>query len=338
MRAGWFAACVCAATALLAAGRAAAFPEGTFGLQLENDVVASDRHYTHGTRLFWVSEDAEGGPQFVRRALEWLWLPGGFETSSVGLQLGQNIYTPEEKKAVAVIPDDRPYAGWLYIGGAIHQEDKAPEGFNGIGMFDVLTSFELDLGVVGPWALAEETQDLVHQLGPNTDVVGWDNQLDNEPAIVAFVERKWRTPALKVGAAEFDAVPRIGGALGNVYTYANAGLTWRVGQGLDVDYGVPFIRPGVNGSDAIAPDTDFAWYVYGGLDGRAVARNIFLDGNTFNSSHSVNKKPFVGDVAGGAVVVWRDIRLSGSGLWRTKEFQKQKQTNVFGALTVSYAW
>jgi len=320
--------------AALLAGPAHALPEGTYGLQLENDVVSEkDRHYTHGTRLHWVSRTAEQAPAWLRGPLEWLWFPSDFKTSRFGLALGQNIYTPEDKEAVAVVEDDRPYAGWLYVGASIHQED-----LGGPGGVDTLTSFELDLGVVGPAALGEETQRVFHSLGSTRDPNGWDNQLDNEPAVVAFVERKWRTPAQRLGPLEFDTVPRIGGALGNVYTYAGAGLNVRLGQGLDVDYGVPLIRPGLNGDEAIKPDTDLAWYAFVGADGRYVVQNIFLDGNTFSSSHSVRKRPVVGDLATGAAVVWRDVRLTGAVVWRTKEFYKQRDTDVFGALTLAFGW
>ena len=43
----------------------------------------------------------------------------------------------------------------------------------------------------------------------------------------------------------------------------------------------------------------FNWYLFAGLEGRAVFRNIFLDGNTFTDSHSVDSKHFVGDIQAG---------------------------------------
>ncbi len=327
----------CLAAAAVAFGladvaAAQTLPEGTYGLQLENDVGVSDRHYTHGTRLYWTSRRAAQGPGFVRKPLEFLWLPGDFQTARVSLIGGQNIFTPEDKEATEVVPDDRPYAGWLYVGGAVHQESL--RGDSG-GHFDELTTLELDVGVVGPWALGEETQRSIHDFGPTKDPAGWANQLDNEPAVVLWAERKWRSPVQRLGALELDVVPRLTGALGNVYTLAGLSTTLRLGQNLDIDYGAPLIRPGPTGSEAVARDQEIAWYLYGAIEGRAIARNIFLDGNTFSSSHSVDKKPFVADLAGGATFVWRGIRLTASAIWRTKEFNTQKQTNVFGAVTLA---
>jgi len=38
-------------------------------------------------------------------------------------------------------------------------------------------------------------------------------------------------------------------------------------------------------------------YLFAFVDGRAVGRDIFLDGNTFTDSHSVTRKTFVGDLS-----------------------------------------
>ncbi|MEL0021765.1 MAG: lipid A-modifier LpxR family protein, partial [Rickettsiales bacterium] len=39
------------------------WPRGTFTAQIENDRIANtDRHYTNGIRLAWVSDKAEDGP------------------------------------------------------------------------------------------------------------------------------------------------------------------------------------------------------------------------------------------------------------------------------------
>ena len=65
----------------------------------------------------------------------------------------------------------------------------------------------------------------------------------------------------------------------------------------------PRIRPGLSGSNFFLSDTDsgrdFGWYLFGGVEGRAVAHNLFLDGNTFAKSLSVQKKTFVADFQGG---------------------------------------
>jgi hypothetical protein len=44
-------------------------------------------------------------------------------------------------------------------------------------------------------------------------------------------------------------------------------------------------------------------FIFGAVDGRAVARDIFLDGSTFRDSRSVNKEPFVADISAGVGLI-----------------------------------
>ena len=57
------------------------------------------------------------------------------------------------------------------------------------------------------------------------------------------------------------------------------------------------IEPSLPGSDFFEPTGGFSAYVFAGVDGRAIARNLFLDGNTFEGSRSVNKMNLVGDLS-----------------------------------------
>ncbi len=69
----------------------------------------------------------------------------------------------------------------------------------------------------------------------------------------------------------------------------------------------------------------FGYYVYVAAQGRAVGRNIFLDGNTFEDSRSVDKKPLVGDLSAGVAMFWSDdFRLDASATYRSKEFDGQE--------------
>ena len=67
-------------------------------------------------------------------------------------------------------------------------------------------------------------------------------------------------------------------------------------------------------------------------------RDVFLDGNTFSDSHSVDKKPLVGDFVIGASLSWQQIRLSYAQVIRTAEFDGQDGTQKFGSINLSYTW
>jgi hypothetical protein len=121
-----------------------------------------------------------------------------------------------------------------------------------------------------------------------------------------------------------------------VFTYGAAGFTLRLGSDLDKDFGPPRIRPSLPGGACFRPEKGFTWYLFAGLEGRAVLRNIFLDGNTFSDSHSVDKKPFVGDLQAGLAVQWGRFRFSYTEIFRSKEFEEQESADVFGSLSLSY--
>ena len=199
-----------------------------------------------------------------------------------------------------------------------------------------MDQLELSLGVVGSASLAEQTQKFIHEITDSQEPRGWDTQLENEPGVVLTYQRSWRGfVSESVSGFGFDATPHAGGALGNVFTYANAGVMLRFGQRLPLDYGPPRIQPSLPGSGFFAPQEGFGWYLFAGVEGRAVARNIFLDGNTFRDSRSVDKEPLVGDLQFGIALTWRNVRLSYTHVLRTREFETQDEADDFGAFSLT---
>ncbi|MGH8650198.1 MAG: lipid A deacylase LpxR family protein, partial [Burkholderiales bacterium] len=283
-----------AATALLAliaacsVPAAAAEPEpprGVLSLQIDNDLFAgSDQNYTSGIRIAYAAPMAPSHPlESTARALPFLGGP-----LRVSYSLGQQLYTPRDISASQPILTDEPYAGYLYVG--IGFESEPPRG----GAPRVLTSAQLQVGVVGPAALGEQTQQAAHKIFNSKEANGWDNQLKNEPALNLFYDRVWigwyETRIGEAGSGyRIDLSPHVGAALGNVYTYAAGGATLRFGPNLPASLGPRSLRPGPPGSDYYKTAPDGHWHLFLSLEGRAVARNIFLDGNTFTDSQSVDK-------------------------------------------------
>jgi len=316
---------------------------GTFSLYFENDIFAgTDQGYTNGIKLSWISPDLTGYAESGKLP-DWSlpyvrWLPfinePGFQHNVV-LCMGQNMYTPEDISREDLIEDDRPYAGWAYFGIAFHSKNERR-----------LDTMEFQLGIVGPLSGAEQAQKFVHRKIDNQCPNGWDNQLKNEPGLAIIYERKLRV--LQGGASEapgFDAIAHLGGTLGNVYTYANAGMEARAGWNIPPDFGDSIIRPG---GDTNAPasardprlcrENDFSLYVFSAVSGRTVLRDIFLDGNTFTASHSVDKKYFVADFCIGFSLIIHRFKLSYARVFRTKEFYGQNGNPSFGSITLSFSW
>lgn len=299
--------------------------KGILSLAWENDRWAgTDQHYTNGFRLAYLSPES-AVPRWLDAAADWLPMFPKHSRRRYSLALGQSMFTPKDITRRGLIVNDRPYAGWLYGNiGLISDTDQR------------LDTLEFSMGVVGESALAEPVQETVHQWTDSPDPAGWDNQLQDEPAIMATYERRWRNlyqfEPFGLGA---DLSPHIGGSAGTVFTQAAAGATLRLGFDLPADYGPPRIRPSLPGSDFFIPTRELSGYVFAGVEGRAVAHNIFLDGNLFHDSHSVDKKPLVGSLQLGAVFTWQTMRLSYTHVFMTREFDAQDSGDQFGAITLS---
>lgn len=72
------------------------------------------------------------------------------------------------------------------------------------------------------------------------------------------------------------------------------------------------------------------------FNAKAVVRDIFLDGNTFRESHSVDKKRFAGDAVLGGVARYKRVALHLSYVTRSREFATQIGRQRFGSAIVSY--
>lgn len=296
-------------------------------LQFENDYFGNtDQHFSHGTRAALLMP-AGLAPEWVKSTMSHLPWVDADTSKHIVFSLGQSIFTPDDIKRSDLIRNERPYAGWLYGGIGLTWVDD-----------DSFDSFELDFGIVGPHSYAEDVQKTWHDWFNFQRPLGWDHQIRDEPGVLLTYEHKWRDAAdFTLLGLDGDVIPHLGASLGNVLTQASAGLTFRIGSDLtrNFDYGPPRIRPSLPGSDYFENNAGWSWYLFFGIEGRGVAHNIFLDGNTFRNSHSVDKKPLVGDVQGGLALIVGPVRLAYTHVFRTKEFEQQDDTDQFGAVSLS---
>lgn len=315
----------------------------TFSFYFENDLfTGSDRHYTNGVKFTWISPDLTAFAEYG--TLPETWLPyidclpfvnkPGFQRN-VAFFIGQNMYTPEQIERASLTADDRPYAGWTYAGVSFHSKNRKR-----------LDTVEFQAGIVGPASLAEPVQKFVHRVVNAPEPRGWDHQIRNEPGLAVIFERKLRLFSRESADGwGADGIPFAGLSLGNIQTYVNTGFEFRLGLRLPRDFGTSLIRPAGDTSAPAARDDprlagleSFGWHLFGSANGRAVARDIFLDGNTFRDSHSVDKKTFVLDLAAGLCVTAGRFKVTYAYAVRTKEFKGQRRHDSFGAVSVSFTY
>lgn len=306
----------------------------------ENDFFAgTDEHYTNGIKLNWISGDlkhyAEDKrlPTFLLPYLHILpFVNEPDQQYNVALALGQNMYVPRNTSLKTPLPNDRPYAGWTYVSLALHAKTSMQ-----------LDTFETSLGIVGPSARAAETQNNYHALMGFDRVEGWDHQINDEPGVMLSWQRTLRSLRVDLGHDfAWDFLPHLRGTVGNVVTQGAIGFETRFGYRLPWDFGTSLIQPGGGVSAPASPadprlrqDIDFGMHIFVGAEGRAVARNIFLDGNTWQSSPSVTKKPFVADLMAGVGLVLGRAKLTYTHVYRTQEFEKQSGPQMLGSVSLA---
>ncbi len=304
-----------------------AHAEHVWNLLVENDVfTGTDRHYTSGVMLNYVT-GVENGPERLRRL--GVRFPGIDEDDEIHLSfsLGHEIYTPQDIRSSNLLVDERPYAGYAYLAtGFSTANDKEIE------------TWRVSVGVVGPSAEGEHIQNTIHEAIGSKPARGWDNQLEDEWVVQVAYEKKWLNRAWTRSldwAIEVDAIPHFSGAVGNLGTYLGLGGMVRIGQGLRKDHGPPRVRPSMPLSQFYDGDIGSSWYFFVGMDLRFIGHNIFLDGNNWEDSHSVDREDWVGDLQAGFVWNNEKFRLGYTYIIRSREFVQQDQRDIFGSLTFS---
>jgi hypothetical protein len=249
--------------------------------------------------------------------------------NALSFSLGQNIYTPDDITLPEVILDDRPYAGHLYLSFGVHSRSRYR-----------MDLWELSAGMVGPAALGSEAQKFIHKLINGIKPQGWHNQLHNEFVIGLVFERKWKV--LRWGGARglgLELIPHIGAGAGNLFIYAASGAQLKFGWNLPNDFGAKLIRPGGSRSADFREKGPFGIYAYAMIDGKGVARNIFLDGNTFGNSHNVvQKKPWAVDMIMGLSVRLGRFNFGYEEVFWSKKFQTESRNQSFGTLNLTYSF
>jgi lipid A 3-O-deacylase len=276
--------------------------------------AATDRNYSQGVRMNYF-----GAPGALPAPARWLarQVPG-FDARGAerqfGLSIGQEIYTPDALSTRKPIHDDRPYAGWLYASAILSSRDTRR-----------MRSLEFQIGTTGSASHAEDVQRWWHRRLGIRAPQGWRYQLRDEPGIVLSYQERLRPWGYRRYA---DFVPHAGATLGNVHTEAAAGGTVRLGLPLPDDFG-----PWRNAA-AKSARRPFDLYVFARAEGRAVARNLFLDGSTFGSSPHVTRVPLVGEAQIGAAGRWHSLGFRYTFSYTTPEFRERPNSHEYGSFAI----
>ncbi|MFN7340804.1 MAG: lipid A deacylase LpxR family protein [Opitutia bacterium] len=276
----------------------------------ENDKFSDDnldRYYTQGMRICWM--DTESLRHF---------------------SIGQEIHTPSRPTAVPTPPGDLPFSGYLYAtAGRGYQLGPATIG-----------SVEVVLGVIGPSALGEQSQNYFHEIVGSQTYSGWEDQLHDEPVGNARAEVRHRFDLDGPEGHRWDLIARASAQLGTARTGLTLGAQRRWGV-LDEGWGHGFIRQTTAWVDPLTSQDKGAlgwcWFADGSIE--VQAREYSTEGLYFQDSYSVEGRPIVGQLAFGILTRMDGFALSFAMVVRTKDFDTQEGSgHSFGSFRLLFAY
>lgn len=229
----------------------------------------------------------------------------------------QDMYTPEDIGNTELIETDRPYAGHLYLTLYFIKETE-----------NTSTLLSIQAGVIGPASGAGKTQIAFHDLIDAQEPRGWDHQLNNEPTLNITLLKGIKNEVFN--NAKLYSIQSISYASAS---FGNVSIKGTIGQAFRLGYNVPDDILGTNYDD---PNDDISLYLETQFETSYIARDIFLDGNTFSNSHSVDKKSIVGSAQVGVTARWKNIHISYFICNKSEQFKGQKGSNNGGVLLIQY--
>lgn len=176
------------------------------------------------------------------------------------------------------------------------------------------------------------------------------------PAFQLALDRKFREfrgPGAIIPGFSADSIRSLGLRLGNIETSATFGIEGRIGWNLPNDFGSYPLRPGAENRPPSAASirgksSDFVpaasrprpgVHLFGILETKAVVYDFSLDGNLFQSSHSVSRRPWVAQAAVGVsaqgILAGHGARLAVMRVYRTREFEEQGTNQDYGSIALS---
>ncbi|HEX6040615.1 lipid A deacylase LpxR family protein [Longimicrobium sp.] len=280
-------------------------------------VVRPDYEYSSGVRVAVESEGARAWAGLARAvapcAKDVIRPVDEAPCASTVVEAGQRMYVPRVD-SFEPLAGQRPFAGWLY--GSV--TGRVMDG-------RTRHSFGIEAGITGKPSLGQSVMEGYHQLLGFWKPVGWSHQLAFEPAASVTYGVEHRVAEARVGGVRMaDLTADAGASLGTLRTSARAGAELRAGTRLAHPWRT---RPG-RGTSV---------YVRVGVRGEAVAHDLFLDGNTFDSDAArVTRRPFVGQTRWGVGIAHGPASIEYRVTARTRAYGEEPGGHPYGTIEVTW--
>ncbi len=284
-----------------------------FGFQSDNDsylAQGSDRYYTNGLFLNY------------RFSTDPRQLKSGMEKKVVELSAGQMIFNPRSGYRPDPTTQDRPFAGYLYVGTAINWFKKDEQ----------ILRASVQLGTTGPNSLAQDGQELLHRTFGFYETAGWAYQIRNEAAVNASVQyvRLLQRAENTNTDLSFEGYVNAG----TTFSGAGAAILFRAGN-LEQLFNSSSYHARV-GAAAQQPRNELFFYAKPQLN--FVAYDATIQGSMFsnNSPVTYGAKPIVFSQQVGVNYSTGRLTLDFNAIFKTREIKSTALAHQFGSISAYY--
>lgn len=240
-----------------------------FGFKSDNDAYlfyGQDRYYTNGLFIYF------------RHATDQQKLGDKLEKLTYELTAGQKMYNPISGYAPDPARHDRPFAGYLYAGANISMFYKKER----------LLKTGVEIGTVGPNALGEDAQELLHKIVGFYEIDGWQYQIRNEMAVnlSAQYAQLLHRNANNNTDFSFEGYANIG----STFSGAGAGILLRAGK-INQLFNSNYYNASISNNGKTEKLVKNELFFYAKPQLNYVAYDATIQGSMFNNDSPVTFKP-----------------------------------------------
>lgn len=301
---------------LFSAGSSAQTYKNEFGFKSDNDsylAQGSDRYYTNGLFISF------------RSALNQEKLKEGLEKKIYEISVGQKIYNPISGYAPDPAMQDRPFAGYLYAGGALSwfYENES------------ILKTSVEIGTTGPNSLGADGQELLHNTVGFYTLEGWKYQIKNELALNLSAQYTRLLHRASDGATEFSFEGYANA--GTTFSGAGAGILFRAG-GLNQLFNSAYTNSVIENNTKTKALKKREVFFYAKPQLNFIAYDATVQGSMFNDNSEVTfgVKPIVFAQQLGFNYSSRRFTFDFGMLFKTREIKSSARAHQYGSISMYY--
>ncbi len=240
--------------------------------------------------------------------------------------LGHQIYTPQGRKFYLQYGIDRPFAGYLFL------------GYNrSIATQNTYKQTGVQMGTIGPNALAKPVQDFLHSLLNFKKFEGWEKQINNELNINGnFIYGNILLPKKKIPFA--NIVPTVEVNVGNAFANIKASSFFCLGKMNGLNNSALFNT--TIGNNIVSKNL-YELFIFWQPQVVFQGFNATVEGGLFGNKQTgvVGEiEPFMYQQSWGLVFSKKQFTTKVIVVYQTKESTAQQRPQQYGSLVFSWRW